>query len=877
MSWTRRFRGLFRHDALDAEAAEEIRTHLDMRIADLMAEGLSPAEARLRALRAFGNRAALQEDMRAADTFQTVASVLRDVRYGLRQFRRNPLFTAVAMLTLLLGIGATSLVFSIVDTVLVRPLPFPQSNRLMFIEEVRHHPGTVVDAASYPDFFDIRDRTRTFASVASYHGGHVTFSSGDTPVSVASQAVSADFFRVLGVKPALGRDFTRADERAGRHVAVISDAFWRRRLHADPTAVGRSILIAGQQTTILGVMPASFDFPVNSDTEVWLTFAADAEGNHPLTAQRGVGLLNVIGRLRDDVAPSQAQADLDVIAQDTRTRTASDDHGFRLTPELQKLTDPIRQPLLILLAAVGLLLLIACANVANLLLARASARSREIAVRVSMGAGRQRIARQLVTESIVLWLVSGVAGLLAAGLAERFLIALTQHTVPRIAALHLDATVVVVTLGTALVTGIVFGLAPVLPVLRVDALASLKQEGRSGTAGRGHRRFREALITAQMAVALVLLVGAGLLATSYWRLLHADPGFHTRGLLTFRVEPSVSVKPHQTQVWHRLLDIVATTPGVAHSAAVFPLPFGGHDISSEFEIPGRGLSPDRLPLAQIYVSTPGYFATAGVALREGRDFRVSDDLSGPGVAIVNDAFVKQYFPHDRALGRTVVPNISSGSPEPLVRTIVGVVGDTKLASLSEEPKPSIFVPFDQLNGLPLHFVVETSVPAESLVATLRQRVASVDPQAPIYQVATVEELVSRTLAEPRFQMILLVAFAVCALLLTAIGLYGVTSYSAAQRTREVGVRMALGASRRDVLRMVLMSGARLAVIGAAVGLAGSLLVTRSLHALLYGVTPLDPLTFAAMTLLLAATATIASYVPARRASRIDPAEALRLE
>jgi putative ABC transport system permease protein len=694
---------------------------------------------------------------------------------------------------------------------------------------------------------------------------------------VASQSVSADFFRVLGVEPSLGREFSRREEAAGQHVAVISDGFWRRRLHGDPSVVSQSIMVDGQETTILGVMPASFDFPVNSETELWLTFAADAEGDHPLTSQRGVGLLNVVGRLREGVSPDKGQADLDVIAKETRVRHTSDDHGFVLTPELEKLTDPIRQVLLMLLVAVGLLLLIACANVASLLLARANARSREIAVRVSIGAGRLRIARQLVTENVVLWLASGVAGLLASGLAERSLIAFAQQTVPRIATLHLDATVVVVTLATSLTTGVVFGLAPVLPALRVDALASLKHEGRSGTPGRGHRRFREGLIAAQMAVALVLLVGAGLLATSYWRLLHTDPGFRTHGLLTFRVEPSASARAQRTEVWHRLLDIIASTPGVARSAAVFPLPFGGNDISSEFDIPGRGLPPDRLPTAQIYVSTPGYFTTAGVALHEGRDFRTSDNLSGPSVAIVNDAFVTQYFPHDRVLGRTVVPNISSGSPQPLVRTIVAVVGNTKLASMSEEPQPSIFIPFDQLNGLPLHFVVQTRMPAESLVSTLRQRVASVDPQAPIYKVATVEELVSRTLAAPRFQTILLAAFAVCALLLTATGLYGVTSYSAAQRTREIGVRMALGASRHEVLRMVLMDGARLAAVGAAAGLAGSLMVTRSLQALLYGVTPLDPRTFTAMTLLLAITAIFASYVPARRASRVDPMRALRDE
>lgn len=380
-----------------------------------------------------------------------------------------------------------------------------------------------------------------------------------------------------------------------------------------------------------------------------------------------------------------------------------------------------------------------------------------------------------------------------------------------------------------------------------------------------------------MAVALILLVGAGLLATSYWRLFHADPGFRTQGLLTFRAEPSVNGRAQRTKVWHELLDTIARTPGVARSAAVFPLPFGGHDISSEFDIPGRGFPANQLPTAQIYVSTPGYFATAGVALRAGRDFRDSDDFSGPGVAIVNEAFAKRYFPDDEAIGRTILPQIASGSPQPLERTIVGVVGNTKLTSMREEPKPSIFVPFDQLNGLPLQFVVQANVPAESLVTTFRQRVASVDPQAPVYDVATIDELVSRTLAEPRFQMILLVTFALCALLLTATGLYGVTSYAAAQRTREVGVRMALGASRRDVLRMVLVSGVRLAAIGAAAGLAGSLLLTRSLQALLYGVTPLDPLTFAAMTLLLTTTALVATYVPARRASRIDPMRALRDE
>ena len=877
MSWVRRFAGLFRRDALDAEAAEEIQAHIEMRTADLIADGLPPEEARLRALRAFGNLAALKEDTGNADRFETFASVLQDTRYGLRQLRRNPGFTAVALLTLLLGIGATSLVFSVVNTVLIRPLPFPGSDRLMAIEDVDHSPSTVTDDVSYPEFFDIRDRNRSFESVTCYYGGHVTFSGADAPVSVASETVSADFFRVLGVRLSVGRDFRRHEEAAGQHVAIISDGFWQRRLHGDPAVVGRSILIDGTPTTVVGVMPASFDFPVDSETELWLTFSGDAEGDHPLTTQRGVQTLNVLGRLRNEVPPAKAQADLDVIATEVRAVNSSDDRGFQITPELTVLTNPIRQALVILLVAVGFLLLIACANVANLLLARASARSREIAVRMAIGAGRRRIVRQLVTESVVLWIIGGALGLLAAGLTERLLVALAQRAVPRLATLQLDTTVVVVTLVISLVTGIVFGLAPVIPLLRIDTNSSLKLENRSEMSGRAHRRFREGLIAAQMAVALVLLVGAGLLATSYWHLLRTDPGFRTHGLITFRAEPSVRERPQLTQEWHRLLDVIAKTPGVGRSAAVFPLPFGGNDISGEFDIPGRGLPPNRLPTAQLYVSTPGYFATAGIALRAGRDFTAGDDFSGPGVAIVNDAFVKQYFPHEDPIGRAILPRVSSGSPDPLTRTIVGVIADVKLSSMSEEPKPSIFMPFDQLNGLPLHFVVATSLPAESLVSTLRRRVAAIDPQAPVYRVATAEELVSRTMAEPRFHMILLVAFAVCALLLTAIGLYGVTSYSAAQRRREVGVRLALGASRRAVVRMVLIGAVRLAAIGAGAGLAGSVLVTRSLQALLYGVGPLDPVTFAAMTLLLAATAIIASYVPARRASRVDPMRALRDE
>jgi putative ABC transport system permease protein len=877
MSWPRRFTGLFRRDALYSEAAEEIRTHIEMRTADLIAEGLSPEEARLRALRAFGNLTALQEDTRAADTFETFASVLRDGRYGLRQFRRNPLFTMVALLTLVLGIGATSLVFSVVNTVLIRPLPFPRSERLMSIEDVEHQSAIVADAVSYPEFFDIRDRNRSFDAVTSYHGGHVTFSGADAPVSVASQAVSADFFRVLGVKPSQGRDFDRHEETAGVHVAVISDGFWRRRLHGDAGVVSRSITIDGNPTTVVGVMPASFDFPVDSETELWLTFAGDAEGDHPLTTQRGVGILSVLGRLRDGIAPAKAQADLDVIAAEARSRNTSYDRSFRLTPELEELTDSVRRVLIILLVAVGFLLVIACANVANLLLARANARAREIAVRMAIGAGRRRIVRQLVTESVVLWLIGGAFGLLTAGVAERVLITLAQRSVPRIATLHLDGTVVIVTLAISLITGIIFGLAPVLPLLRAGSNSSLRLEGRSGMSGRAHRRFREGLIAAQMAISLVLLVGAGLLGTSYWHLLRADPGFRTHGLLTFRIEPSVSARPQRTEEWHRLLEAVASIPGVTRSAAVFPLPFGGNDINGEFDIPGRGLDRNRLPTAQYYVSTPGYFATAGVTMRAGRDFTARDDFSGPGVAIVNDAFVKRYFPQEDPIGRTILPQIASGSPEPLKRTIVGIIADVKLASMSEEPNPSIFMPFDQLNGLPLHFVVDATVPADSLVSTLRRRVAAIDPQAPVYKVATVEELIARTMAGPRFQVMLLVAFAVCALLLTATGLYGVASYSAAQRTREVGLRLALGASRRDVVRMVVLGGARLAALGAGAGLIGATLVTRSLRALLYGVRPLDPMTFIAMTLLLAATAVLASYVPARRASRIDPMRALRDE
>ncbi len=671
-------------------------------------------------------------------------------------------------------------------------------------------------------------------------------------------------------------------------MVVLSDASWRRFFHADPAIVGHSVRLDDNTFTVIGVMPPGFSFPPDDKADLWMTFAIEAEGTSPQIGQRGVHYLDVVGRLKPGVSVEAAQADLSRIEQNLARLYPNNDGsytGVRVVSELAQITSSTRPGLLILMAGVCCLLLIACANVANLLLAKGTGRAGEVAVRAALGASRGRVARQLLTETSVLWLLGGVVGTCLAWIAQKGIVSLARNEVPRIASLHLDAGIVAGTLAVSLLTGLVFGLAPVLPLLRKQSGDDLKLAGRGAGQSRQTHRIRSVLVVAEVAIALVLLVSASLLGNSYWRLQRVDPGFRSDGILSFstlipqRFSNPADPKDRRprAQFYRDLLPKLSAIPGVDGAAGALPLPLSGNDLNGSFKIEGRPTDQAHEPSATFFIVSPNFLNVMKVPLLRGRMFNERDDFDAPPVAIVSASFAKQFFPGEDAIGKRFEPEIATGNSRERMREIVGVVPDIKLQSLRDEPDPQYYLPYEQLPIGGLTLVVHAQVDAASLAPQVSAAVHAVDAETPVYNLHTMDELMERSLATMRFNMVLLMSFASAALLLTIVGLYGVIAYAVAQRTREMGIRVALGANRRQLTRMMLRNGAQLAVIGSAIGVVVALAVTRFLSQLLYGVRPLDPSTFVASTAMLSLIALAAAYIPARRASRVDPITALRQE
>jgi len=808
----------------------------------------------------------------------------QDIRYGVRMLLKAPSISIVATIALALGIGANTAIFSVVNAVLLRPLPFANSEQLMNVWETDSVRGYTRGSASYPNFVDWREQNHVFEHISTYHNNDFIMTGRGESTRLQGAVVNADLFPLLGVSPVIGRGFLPAEDNPGEagRVVVLSQGLFQKRFNSDPNVVNQSVVLDGKNYTIVGVMPGAFQFPVQNDpVELWTTVALDREGKEPITEERGAHYMQVIARLKPGVSKEQAQAEMTTIG--TRLEQQYPDknlhRNLRVEPTLEALVGDVRPALLILLGAVGFVLLIACANVANLLLARAMSRHKEMAIRSALGASRMRVVRQLLTESVLLSLAGGTLGLVLAVWWSDLLVALGKENIPRALQVGLDWRVLGFTLFVSVLTGIVFGLVPAIHSSKTELTESLKEGGRSGAEGARRNRIRGVLVVGELAIAVVLLVGAGLLIQSLWRLRQVSPGFESQNLLTFVVGiPEVKYPTgKQAQFYRDLITRIESLPGVRSASSIIPLPLSGDSFSISFETEGRPVAKGDRPSADFFAVQGDYFKTLGVSMLKGRDFTERDNKQGPPVVIVNQAFARKFFPNEDPVGKRVRPGISTDTDEPAMREIIGVVSDIRNRNLSSELRPGYYMPAAQMPFNQMTLVVRTTNDPHSVITAVQNEVHAMDNELPIFNVKTMDEYISATVAGPRFNATLLVIFAGVALILTIVGLYGVMSYSVAQRTNEIGIRMALGAQTSDVLRLIVSQGFKLVLIGLGIGLAGAFALMRVIASLLFGVTAKDPLTFAAVAVLLALVALLACYIPARRATRLDPLHALRYE
>jgi putative ABC transport system permease protein len=798
------------------------------------------------------------------------ADVLRDTRYAVRQLLKTPGFTAVAILTLALGIGATSAMFSVINGVLLRPLPYPAPDSLVRVHEIVPQYGRFSVAPA--TFLDWRQQNTVFERIAAYAPGTATFADAGGPERVPSAAVSWDLFELLQVAPALGRGFAAEEDVPGKSsVIVLSHGMWQRRFGSDPAVLGRPVTLNGAPFTIIGVMPAGFYFPARQ-TEFWTPIALN-----PANATRGGHFLGVVARIKPGVGEAQAGAEIKAISE--RLAREYPQNSANESAEVVTLHDNIvgniRPALLTLLAAVAVVVLIACANVANLLLVRASVREKEIAIRTALGASGRRLVLQMLGESVVLAIAGGAVGLLLAYLAIPALRTLSAGSIPRVDDVSIDTTVLLFAVGVSLVTGILFGLAPAWQAARAGVAEVLKEGGRSSTVSGG-RWLRTGLLVGEVALSIVLLVGAVLLLRSFARLTSVDPGFRADGVLAFRIALPATAYPedhNRVAFYDTLLAKLDALPQVTGAGMVQSLPMRGDYVLS-FSIQGRPpAKPGVGPSANHRVVSPGYFSALGIPLLRGRTLTDRDAEKAPMVAVVDQAFVDRHFPGEEPIGRGIdIGNGTDGFYE-----IVGVVGDVHYEGLEANPEPTMYVPYKQDVFSSMWVVARTTIDPAALSGTVRQTVREIDAALPAFSLMPLGEVVTESVAQQRFSMLLLGLFAAIALFLAAVGLYGVVAYTVSQRTQEIGVRMAIGAQRGDVLGMIVGGGMKLALVGVAIGLAGALALSRLLATMLYEVTPLDPPSYAITAAVLLAVAALACYVPARRAMRVDPIVALRQE
>ena len=884
----RRLRALIGAGALDRELDEELRYHLEREAELNVAAGMSPEEARRAALREFGGLTRAREECREARGVRLFQDLWQDVRYGLRTFRKKPGFTLVAVLTLALGIGANAAIFSVVNGVLLKSLPFPDPERLVVLYETTE--AGEETAVAFPDYQDWRASAPAFEGMsARMVSGGVLAGDGE-PERVIGQYVTAGFFPVVGVRPSAGRFFTEEEDRpGGERLMVLGHGLWQRRYGGDAGVVGRAVRFNGESWTVVGVMPPRFDFygenNLHNDYFIPLGHLSDRD----FMRDRHSHPVYVTARLKEGVEIGQARAQLEALAARLGEQFPESNRGkgVRLRSFLEDYVGEARPALLMLMAAVGVVLLIACANVANLLLVRAASRRKEIALRVALGAGRWRVVRQLLTESLLLAAAGGALGLLLGAWGARALVSLAPDVLPRMGNISLDARAVGFTLLVTALTGVAFGLVPALQTSKAGLQGALK-EGGAGSPRGGGRWLRSGLVVAEVALSLLLLVGAGLLLKSFARLMRVEPGFDARGVLTLRLrlpdgkyKDAASIGNFVREVARR----VEAMPGVERVSLATGFPFGryaenGYWVEGEPE-PRR---PADWPTANTQSVGGEFHRTLGIGLLAGRYFdERSDTNDSPAVVLVDEDFVRKHLPNatpQDVLGKRLR---FGGEGEPW-REIVGVVRHVRQSALDEEGRPHVYRHWTQLRPevaadytRAMDLIVKSSVEPESLVTAIRREVQSVDPEQPLGNVRTLDALVEGTIAPRRFSMLLASVFACVALVLGAVGLYGVLSYTVAQRSREIGIRMALGAQRGDVHRLVISQGMRLALAGVAAGVLAAVALTRLMSSLLFGVSATDPQTFVSIALLLIVVALAACYLPARRASKVDPLIALRYE
>ena len=886
-AWRRYLR--FRGPDVDADVDDELRFHLEERTQRFIALGLSPADAERAALERFGDIDQIGDELRAHDRRRErgrqrreyMSDLLQDLRYGLRSLRRTPAFAIVAILTLALGIGATTAIFSVVNAVILRPLPYPDADRVVMVWMDNKRLGMPEDIHSWPNFADLDARNAVFEDMAGYTmaGFNVTGGCAEgecEPRRISGVAARPELFPLLGVSAARGRVFGEDEAIEGRDdVVVISHGLWASQFGSDQQILGRTARFNGRERTIIGVMPRDFAFP-SVETQAWVPFVLDSITRQ----QRQSFFLFGIGRLKDGVTLERAQSEMSGIMRQLEEEYPTNrDYGINLValPD-QVVGKSLRTALWVMLAAVGAVLLIACANVANLMLSRAAVREREVGVRLALGAGRPRLVRQLLTESVLLGVLGSVFGLALAWAGLELLIGLAPADIPRLDQVRLDPLVLGVALLLAIVTGLAFGLVPALQASR-PSLTDALREGARGTGGAHGHRIRRLLAAGQVALVLVLLTSAGLLVRSFLELQRIDLGFRPDNLLTMRVAlPGFKYPTPQARIafFEQAQERIAAIPGVQRVGAISGIFLSDTPNSASFTIEGRERTPEiantELPIDAV---TPSYFETMGIPLLRGRHFTAQDAQGAPPVVIINETMAKRYWPTEDPLGKRF--KYGEETSQAPMMTVVGVVGDMRRTGFDRPVRYETFLPHGQAPRGAMTLTIRTAAAPLALTASVRAQLRALDPEQPIYEIASMDELLSDRIAQRRFSMALLGAFAGLALVLGIIGVYGVTSYLVTQRTREVGLRLALGAQPGDLVSMVVRQGMLVAAVGIAVGLVAALLLTRLMRSLLYEVSPTDVATLVAVTAVLALATLAANWLPARRAARVDPLVALRAD
>jgi putative ABC transport system permease protein len=875
-----RLRALFLRSRVENELDEELRFHLEREIKENVARGMSPEEARYAAIRSFGGVERVKEESRDVRGVRFLEEFWQDLRYGARALLKNPGFTAVAVIALGLGIGANSAIFSVANSLLLRPLPFKDPDKLVQVWETDLKRGNNSMSAAYPNFADWRNQNQVFERIAAYSDRTFNLTGGAEPERIQGAIISPDFFPLLGVKPLLGRVLLPEEDHPNKVSSVVmSERLWRRRFNADPQVIGRTIKLDSESCTVVGVVADIEDLAeLQKDTELWISIAHSSGFDN----RRG-HYLGVLGRLKPGVTREQAQANMDRIAGALAAQypDSNTDHGVRLVPLQEQIVGDFRLALLVLLGAVLFVLLIASANVANMLLARAAGRRKEIAVRTALGAGRFRLVRQLITESLLLSALGGAVGLLLALWGVYLLVTFGPADLPRAREISVDGRALGFTLAVSLLTGIIFGLAPALQASRPDLNEALKESGRSATGGAGSRRMRSLLVVSEIALSLTLLVGAGLLIRSFLKLQAISPGFNPQNTLTMKISlrgPNYEKDEPVIAFYDQLLDRVRALPGVQSVAIRSSIPLGLKENYADlaFAVEGRTLDPANRPVAFYNAVSPDHFRVMEIPVLRGRPFDGHDNQTARNVIIINETLARRHFPGEDPIGKRMTLNDDNPKEEDWA-TIVGVVKDTKPRRLIGNPVREMYMPFAQQPRQSMALVIRTTSKPEDVAAAVRREAQTLDRNQPVHSVRTLESVVSETVSAPRFRAFLLGVFAIVALILAMVGVYGVMSYAITQRTHEIGIRMALGAGGADVLKLVIGYGMSLTFAGVGIGLVASFALTRVMSQLLFRVNPTDPLTFVAIPLLLILVAALACCLPARRAMKVDPLIALRCQ